>query len=110
MTTINQLTAVDELAAGDNLPGYIQAEGDTRRFSLTTLTKFLSTAFKTLTASSYLKVKPCLVAALPSAAEAGAGARAFVTDASATTFASVVAGGDSNVVPVFSDGEDWRIG
>jgi hypothetical protein len=33
-----------------------------------------------------------------------------VTDASATTFHSIVAGGGANVVPVFSDGTDWRIG
>ena len=50
------------------------------------------------------------VAALPSAATMGAGSRAFVTDASATTFNSVVAGGGGNAVPVFSDGTNWRIG
>lgn len=38
------------------------------------------------------------------------GDRAMVTDASATTFASVVAGGGANIVPVFFDGTDWRIG
>lgn len=50
------------------------------------------------------------VASLPTAASAGAGARAFVTNATATTFASIVAGGGSNGVPVYSDGTDWRIG
>lgn len=50
------------------------------------------------------------VAQLPTAANAGAGARCFVTDANATTFASVVAGGGSNFVPVYSDGTNWRIG
>jgi len=50
------------------------------------------------------------VAALVAAGTAGAGARAVVTDANATTFHSVVAGGGANVVPVFSDGTDWRIG
>jgi hypothetical protein len=38
------------------------------------------------------------------------GARSFVSDATATTFASVVAGGGSNKVPVYSDGVSWRIG
>lgn len=47
---------------------------------------------------------------LPSAAVAGIGARAFVTDATATTFASVVSGSGGNKVPVWSDGTDWRIG
>ena len=50
------------------------------------------------------------VAALVAAGTAGAGARAVVTDANATTFHSIVAGGGANVVPVFSDGTNWRIG
>lgn len=50
------------------------------------------------------------VAGLPTAATAGAGARAFVTDANATTFASIVADGGANRVPVYSDGTNWRIG
>lgn len=110
MPTINQLTAVDTLAAGDAVPVYSQAQGDARRFSLTVLVSYLSTAFTSLTASSYTKVTPCLVAALPAAATAGAGAKAFVTDATATTFASTVAGGGSTLVPVYSDGTNWKIG
>lgn len=50
------------------------------------------------------------VARLPSAAAAGAGTRRFVTDATATTFMSTVAGGGANSVPVVSDGTNWKIG
>ena len=50
------------------------------------------------------------VATLPSAATSGTGARAFVSDANATTFASTVAGGGANAVPVYSDGTNWKIG
>lgn len=50
------------------------------------------------------------VATLPAAATVGAGARAFVSDANATTFASIVAAGGANNVPVYSDGTNWRIG
>jgi hypothetical protein len=50
------------------------------------------------------------VATLPAAATAGQGARAVVTDANATTFHSIVAAGGANVVPVISDGINWRIG
>jgi hypothetical protein len=50
------------------------------------------------------------VSGLPAAATAGAGARSFVTDASATTFLSTVAGGGANKVPVVSDGTNWLIG
>ena len=48
------------------------------------------------------------VATLPAAGNIGA--RDFVTDANATTFNSVVAGGGANKVPVFDDGTNWRIG
>jgi len=48
------------------------------------------------------------VSELPTGATEGA--RGYVTDANATTFRSVVAGGGSNRVPVFYDGTDWRIG
>lgn len=50
------------------------------------------------------------VSGLPSASTAGAGARAMVTDANATTFLTTVAGGGSNIVPVVSDGTNWKIG
>lgn len=55
---------------------------------------------------------PVTVADLPSAgsSRAGAGARHFVTDATSTTFGSVVVGGGSESVPVYSDGTNWRIG
>jgi len=62
------------------------------------------------TGTGYIKQVPVAVSALPAAATVGAGTRGFVNDANATTFASVVAGGGANVVPVYSDGTDWRIG
>ena len=39
-----------------------------------------------------------------------AGRRSIVTDATVTTFASIVAGGGGNAVPVYDDGTNWRIG
>lgn len=54
-----------------------------------------------------------LVAGLPAAATAGAGARAFVTDATVTWAAgigTIVVGGGTNSVPVGSDGTNWRVG
>lgn len=57
-----------------------------------------------------IKTGSTTVASLPAAGTVGAGTRSFVTDANATTFASVVAGGGSNNVPVYSDGTNWRIG
>lgn len=48
------------------------------------------------------------VASLP--ASPTMGQRNFVTDANATTFLSVVAGGGTNHVPVVYDGTHWVIG
>jgi hypothetical protein len=50
------------------------------------------------------------VANLISAADAGVGARALVTDATAVTGGSVVAGGGALFAPVISDGTSWRVG
>lgn len=47
------------------------------------------------------------VAGLPAAATAGAGARAYVTDASVCTFLSTVVAGGSTKCPVTSDGTNW---
>lgn len=54
-----------------------------------------------------LFIPACLVSELPTST---VGVRGFVTDANATTFGSVVAGGGSNKVPVYHDGSAWRIG
>jgi hypothetical protein len=51
---------------------------------------------------------PVLVAQLPSPPTAGL--RAMVSDATVTTFASIVSGTGSNTVPVYADGTNWRIG
>ena len=51
---------------------------------------------------------PVVVSELPAAGFPGR--RAFVTNASATTFASIVSGGGANAVPVYDDGTNWRIG
>jgi len=60
--------------------------------------------------SRNVKMVGVAVGALPAAGTIGAGGRAFVNDATATTFASVVAGGGANSVPVYSDGTNWLIG
>jgi hypothetical protein len=47
---------------------------------------------------------------LPLASAAGVGARGMITDGNTTTFYSIVNSGGSNIVPVFSDGTNWRVG
>lgn len=65
---------------------------------------------QTLALNAVVKTVTTTVASLPSASAVGIGYRAFVTDATASTFASVVSGGGSTPVPVYSDGTAWRIG
>ena len=110
MSTINKLSALDTLNAGDQLAVYSTSNGDARRSSLSLLRDWFSANFTSVLASSYIKVTPVSVANLPSAVTAGAGARAFVSDATASTFASTVVGGGAINIPVYSDGTDWKVG
>ena len=118
MPTINQLATLSEVTSADKLVVYSNDNGDARKASINTLMQFLEDNFDTLTAqtitlSSYSKVTTVTVANLPAAAVAGAGARAAVSDANATLTAgigAVVVGGGANIVPVFCDGTNWRIG
>jgi hypothetical protein len=56
-----------------------------------------------------LRVEPTAVASLVAASTAGQGALAWVTDATAVTARSTVAGGGANKVLVMSDGTNWLI-
>jgi hypothetical protein len=49
------------------------------------------------------------VGALPSASGIQ-GVRYIVTDSNSTTFMATVASGGANIVPVFSNGTNWKIG
>lgn len=117
MPTINLLPVLDatDVSGSVLFPVWVSDQGDTYRLSMTNLIAYIEENFgameaTSLTASSFVATTGVTVANLPSAATAGAGARAMVTNANATTFNSVVAGGGANIVPVFSDGTDWRIG
>jgi hypothetical protein len=57
-----------------------------------------------------VRTTPTIVGSLPAAATAGAGSRAFVTDATSITFGATAVGGAANNMPVFSNGTAWLIG
>jgi hypothetical protein len=81
----------------------IGSTGTTQQTAVTGLTIVNGTA----------KLTSYTVATLPSASVSGAGARAFVTDASVTMtlgIGTTVAGSGANAVPVYSDGTNWIIG
>jgi len=85
----------DILAAADNTYD-IGASGATRP--------------RNLYMGSWIRMATTTVASLPAAATAGAGARMFVTDASAPVFGSAVVGGGAVTVPVYSTGSAWNVG
>jgi len=64
--------------------------------------------------TGYLKQTPVAIQNLPTPSATYEGAKGFVTDASVSTFYSVVAVGNNDggsiKVPVFCDGTNWRIG
>jgi hypothetical protein len=60
-----------------------------------------------------LAFTPVTLTTLGTASAAGAGARAFINDsnvAAATNFGTVAVSGNTNIVPVYSDGTNWRVG
>ena len=64
-------------------------------------------------AAGYFQTTATAVGSLPAAASGNRGARWFVTDSSvaaAGNYGAIVAGGGANIVPVYSDGTNWRIG
>jgi hypothetical protein len=60
-----------------------------------------------------LAFTPVTLTTLGTASAAGAGARAFINDSNvpaATNFGTVAVSGNTNTVPVYSDGTNWRVG
>jgi hypothetical protein len=67
-------------------------------------------AYSGIIGGNVVRTTATTVSGLPTAAAAGAGARAFVTDANSNTFNAAAASGGANAVPVFSNGTAWFIG
>jgi hypothetical protein len=108
MPTINQLPTVTQVSGGDQLPLFLPSQGDARRCSVTTLIEYIQVNFGAVTCSS-VQTTPVRFDQLPNAV-GNAGARAFITNCNTTTFNAAAAGGDSNQVPVFSNGTSWFVG
>lgn len=109
MPTINQLPTVTQLSGGDQLPVYVSNQGDARRSSITTLITYIEANLTNVVAQT-IKTTPTTLVQLPTATIAGAGTRAFITDGSTATFGATVAGGGANIVPIYSDGTNWKVG
>ena len=73
-------------------------------------TGFFNSIFANAYVGGTVKTGVYVTGNIPAAATVGEGSRAFVSDATATTFASAYTGGGANKVPVYSDGAAWYIG
>ena len=91
-----------------HLAGYGDVEFQAGATTGPTSTKQLTLSTARLTADVPIKKKNYTVATLPGSPSQGDSV--IVTDANAVTFQSVVAGGGANIVPVYYDGTNWRIG
>lgn len=109
MPTINQLPLIGQVTGGDNLVLWVPDQGDSRRCPVTTLLEYLEENFDGVVANT-VKTTPVTYDQLPTATIAGAGTRAFITDSSTATFGATVAAGGANIVPVYSDGTNWKVG
>ena len=118
MGTIDSQSTMSSITGGDKLLAWSTSNGDMRKVSITVLMDFIrenlgDAVADTLVAGEYVKVTAVAVASLPSASLVGAGSRASVTNATQTLTAGIgatVVGGGANIVPVFSDGTNWKIG
>jgi hypothetical protein len=63
-----------------------------------------------LTTAGAVKTGVFVTGTIPTAAGVGAGARAFVTDATSVTFGNLYVGGAANAMPVWSNGTSWYVG
>lgn len=109
MPTINQLPLIGQVTGGDNLVLWVPDQGDSRRCPVTTLLQYLEENFDGVVANT-VQTTPVTYAELPTATIAGAGTRAFITDGSTATFGATVTGGGANIVPIWSNGADWKVG
>lgn len=91
--------------------GFVSVDWGNRSLYNSTSAQVLSWGLTGITMGLGMGIQfaPQTVASLGSASGL-AGMRRFVTNATATTFGTVVVGGGSNAVPVYSDGTNWRIG
>lgn len=108
-----------QVSGGAGIAGNIYAGGNVVASGSVTANNFVTSGASgnitgaNVISTNILKTVTTTVSSLPTASSAGAGARAFVTDANLAAsgnFGATISGSGSNNVPVYSDGTSWRIG
>jgi hypothetical protein len=98
-----QAVSINNISAGAlTVAGPITATGTISTTGTITATGAIAT-------SAYFRLPPTTVSLLSAAATVGAGALAFVTDASSPVFGANVVGGGTTKIPVYSDGVSWLV-
>lgn len=108
MPTINQLPLIQQISGGNQIVFWVPDQGDSRRASITSLINYIEENFDNVVCTT-VQTTPSTFAQLPNAV-GNAGARAYVTDSTVSTFGATVAGGGANQVPVWSNGTNWLVG
>lgn len=108
-----QISAPGNILANTDNTNDIGASGANRPRSIFAASNITAggalTAGGAISSSNVVSTGVYVVSALPACASRQ-GSRAMVTDANATTFNSVVAGSGANILPVYCDGTNWKIG
>lgn len=122
VTTVSGLTSISATTFSGALSGAATTAGTVTTAAQPNITSVGTLSSLSVTGNiganivlldSYVKTEAVTFSLLPSAATAGAGARAFISDgniAATGNFAAQVQGGGANNVPVYSDGTNWLIG
>jgi hypothetical protein len=115
---VNLITSDGNSYVGvDNGGGYIATAGGTWNFSTTgnltapgAISAVGNITGGNVSTAGVVKTGSFVTGTIPTAAGAGAGARAFVTDADSVTFGNLYVGGAANAMPVWSNGTSWYVG
>ena len=113
MTVDGIIIDVNDATVPSGTTGYIQYANGNVMGSSSNLTFAPSTntlSVSNITTTGVIKTTSTTYSGLPPASSAGAGARAFITNANTTTFLAIVGAGGSNAVPVVSNGTNWIVG
>jgi hypothetical protein len=101
----NNLTAINNNYGNSNVALFLQSGN-----SVDIITTGNISTTGSILSNSLVQTRVYAVDDLPNAQTSGLGSRAFVYDSSVVTFNSLVIGGGTDAVPVFSDGGVWRVG
>ena len=115
---VNLITSDGNSYVGvDNGGGYIATAGGTWSFGTTgnltapgAISAVGNITGGNVSTAGVVKTGSFVTGTIPTAAGAGAGARAFVTDADSVTFGNLYVGGAANAMPVWSNGTSWYVG